>query len=64
MKVFTLEEIPSHERTSKNFCFKPIVAEPRKRHIPKPNHPWRLDNFIAFAKKQTHRAAMVVGNGS
>jgi hypothetical protein len=56
--VFALEEIPEHERTSKNFDFKPLPVKPRKRHIPKQNHPWRLDNFIAFTKKQVHRTAL------
>ena len=54
--VFALEEIPIHERTSKNFDFKPVVTKPRKINIPKQNHPWRLDNFITFAKKQAHRS--------
>ena len=58
--VYAMEEVPLHERTSKNFDFKPSETKPRKVAIPKPNHPWRLDNFIAFAKKQPHRAAMQV----
>jgi hypothetical protein len=61
--VYALEEIPEHERTSRNFVFKPPVAKPRKRHIPKQNHPWRLDNFIAFAKKQAHRSTMQHAHG-
>jgi transposase len=61
--IFALEEIPEHERASKNFSFKPPVAPPRKRHIPKQNHPWRLDNFIAFAKKQVHRSTMASALG-
>ncbi|MDR0305335.1 MAG: ISNCY family transposase [Chitinispirillales bacterium] len=56
--IFALEEIPLHERTSKNFNFKPTTVKPKKRVIPKQNHPWRLDNFIAFAKKQAHRAVL------
>ena len=56
--VYVLEEIPIHERTSRNFDFKPVETKPRKRNIPKQSHPWRLDNFIAFAKKHAHRAAV------
>jgi hypothetical protein len=55
--VFALEEIPIHERTSKNFGFKPPTTEdkPRKQYIPPANHPWRLSAFSAFAKKQQAR---------
>jgi len=55
--VFALEEIPFHERTSKNFDFKPPVEEPRKRYIPPANHPWRLSVFIDFVKKQVRFSA-------
>jgi hypothetical protein len=50
--IFVLEEIPLHERTSKNFDFKPIQDKPKKRYIPPANHPWRLAAFSAFVKKQ------------
>ena len=55
--VFALEEIPEHERTSKNLDFKPPKDKPRKKYIPPANHPWRLDNFKTFVKKQKHRVA-------
>jgi hypothetical protein len=55
--VFALEEIPAHERTSKNFDFKPTAEKPKKRYIPPANHPWRLDNFAAFVKKLAGQAA-------
>jgi len=55
--VFALEEIPEHERTSKNLDFKPPKDKPRKKYIPSANHPWRLDNFKTFLKKQKHRVA-------
>jgi hypothetical protein len=58
--VYALEEIPLHERTSKNFDIKPVDIKPRKINIPKQDHPWRLDNFIAFAKKQAHRTTVAV----
>ena len=55
--VFALEEIPLHERTSKNFDFKPPTDKPRKKYIPPANHPWRVAAFKAFAEKQKRQAA-------
>ena len=54
--VFALEEIPEHERTSKNFDFKPPKDKPRKKYIPPVNHPWRIAAFKAFVKKQRFSA--------
>ena len=54
--VFALEEIPEHERTSKNLNFKPPKDKPRKKYIPPANHPWRLAAFEAFVKKQKSTA--------
>jgi len=51
-KVFAMDEIPLHERSSKNFDFKPPAEKPKKRHIPPANHPWRLPLFNDFVKKQ------------
>ena len=50
--VFAMEEIPEHERTSKNFDFKPQPKKAKKVYIPPPHHPWRIAAFKAFAKKQ------------
>jgi len=58
--IFALDEIPEHERSSKNFDFKPVPEAPRKRHIPAADHPWRRAAFVAFVKKQAHRAAACV----
>ena len=55
--VFALEEIPEHERTSKNLDFKPPKDKPRKAYIPPANHPWRIGAFEAFVKKQNREAA-------
>jgi len=55
--IFIMDEIPKHERSSKDFDIKPVSEKPRKRHIPAANHPWRRAAFVAFAKKQAHRAA-------
>jgi len=55
--VFALEEILLHERTSKNFDFKPPKDKARKLYIPPANHPWRVAAFAAFVKKQSHLAS-------
>jgi len=52
--IFVLEEIPSHERTSKNFDFKSPKDNPKKPYIPPAYHPWRLAAFSSFVKKQAH----------
>ena len=50
--IFAMEEIPSHEYTSKNFDFKPPKEAPKKRYVPPPTHPWRLSSFTSFVEKQ------------
>jgi len=45
-KVYALDEIPLHEKVSKNFDIVPAAAKPRKRNIPSPKHPWRNDTFL------------------
>ena len=53
-KVYMLEEIPEHERVSKNFDFKPVEASPKKRYIPSPRHPWRDSEFLKHVGKPLH----------
>lgn len=53
--VYALEEVPSHERKSKNFDFDEPVEKPRKRYIPPMSHPWKQASFEKFMKKQAHR---------
>ena len=55
--VYALEEIPAHERTSRNFDFIPPEAKPKKRYIPPPSHPWKLASFNAFLEKQARLSA-------
>lgn len=57
--VYALEEIPSHERKSKNFDFNTPVEKPKKKYIPPMNHPWRQANFEKYIKKQTHRKEQI-----
>ena len=54
--LFIMEEMPEHERYSKEFDEKPIKKEKlKKRHIPPMDHPWRRDNFLCFLNKQSHQ---------
>ena len=55
--IFALEEIPLHERASKNFDPVVPVQKPKKRYIPPASHPWRLQTFAAFVKKQQWTSA-------
>ena len=54
--IYSLDEIPKHERTSSNFDFVKPEAKPRKRYIPPMNHPWRQASFKAYVNKQAHRS--------
>lgn len=50
--IFALEEIPSHERTSKNFDPPQPASQTKKIYIPPATHPWRRTSFSTFCKKQ------------
>jgi hypothetical protein len=54
-KVYALDEIPKHERVSRNFELLPSPTEPKKRYIPPMTHPWKQNSFSSFVKKQKHR---------
>jgi hypothetical protein len=56
-QVHALEEIPSHERRSKNFDFPPPEEKPKKRYIPPTSHPWKLTYFTEYLKKQGRLSA-------
>ena len=49
-RIYALEEIPAHERTSKNFDFRPAAPAPKKPYIPPLTHPWRRSSFKSFAR--------------
>lgn len=53
-KVYTLDEIPEHEYTSRNFHYPKSTEKPRKRYIPPMSHPWKKSTFTKFVKKQKH----------
>jgi hypothetical protein len=46
--IYALDEIPTHEQTSRNFDFKKIPAAPKQKYIPDMNHPWKKDNFMKY----------------
>lgn len=45
-KVYALDEVPTHEMTSKNFDISHTIEKPRKRSIPSPKHPWKNSEFL------------------
>lgn len=53
-KTYVLEEIPSHEHTSRNFDFKGITSKPKKRYTPPMSHPWRQPVFKKFINNQNY----------
>ena len=59
-KVYTLEEIPTHERKSKNFDFDTPVEKPKKKYIPPMSHPWKQASFEKYMNKQAHRKETTV----
>lgn len=54
-KVYALEEIPKHERTSKYFDVPKTISKSRKTYIPSMSHPWKQAEFKNHLKKQNHR---------
>jgi hypothetical protein len=54
-KVYALDDIPEHCRTSKNFDIEPVTEKPRKKYIPPMSHPWKQASFERYLKKQAHR---------
>lgn len=58
-KIYELEQIPAHERLSKNFDIKPWEEKPKKRNIPSPKHPWRSQTFWEH-RSHTISEAMLV----
>jgi transposase len=56
-KVYGLEEVPSHQATSKNFDFTEDKPKKRKLYLPPMSHPWKQASFQAYLEKQAHRAS-------
>ena len=52
--VYALDEIPVHEKKSKDLDADYQKPEPQKRHIPPMSHPWKGKSFWKFVKSQEH----------
>ena len=52
--VYALDEIPLHEKKSKDLDADYQKPTPQKRHIPPMSHPWRSKSFWKFVKSQEH----------
>ena len=53
-KVYSLDEIPLHEHTSRNFDFTKPIYKPRKRYIPTMSHPWKQGEFTKYVGSQPY----------
>ena len=53
-KIYSMEPIPEHEKTSRNFASPKQTESVCKRYVPKMSHPWRQSAFSKFAEKQNH----------
>ncbi|HHY16324.1 MAG TPA: ISNCY family transposase [Firmicutes bacterium] len=53
--VYALEEIPQHEKHSRNFDLPEPAPEPKKRYVPPMSHPWRAGSFEKHVSLQPHR---------
>ena len=56
-KIYGLEEIPSHQATSKNFDFTEDKPKKRKLYLPPMSHPWKQASFQSYLEKQAHRTS-------
>lgn len=52
--VYVLDEVPEHEKKSRELDPDYKKPEPKKRYIPPMNHPWRSRAFWKFVKSQEH----------
>jgi transposase len=53
-EVYALEEIPLHERESKNFGPQKPVEPPKPRYVPPMSHPWKRKSFETYLKSRAH----------
>lgn len=52
--IYALDEVPKHEKKSKELDPDYQKPKPQKRYIPPMNHPWRSKAFWKFVKSQEH----------
>lgn len=45
-RIYELDEVPEHEKSSKDFDIRPAKERPKKRNIPDAKHPWRSETFL------------------
>lgn len=45
-RIYELDEVPEHEKSSKDFDIRPAKETPKKRNIPDAKHPWRSETFL------------------
>lgn len=58
-QVYALEEIPTHQHSSKNFDFKKLNKKSKRKYIPPMSHPWKRSSFEKYLENQSHRAKKV-----
>jgi hypothetical protein len=56
--VYALEEIPSHERESKNFGPQKPAEPPKPRYVPPMSHPWKRKSFERHLKSQARLSGL------
>lgn len=60
--IYSLEEIPEHEKKSKNLDLDYKRPKERKKYIPPMTHPWRKTSFQKFVQAQPHRIEEAIAN--
>ena len=58
-KIYELDEVPEHEKNSKDFDIRPSAETPKKRNIPNVRHPWRSETFLKFRMHKLTDAMLV-----
>lgn len=56
--LYLMEEVPEHERFSKEFDDEPDIKEKKvkKKYIPPMTHPWKRASYNNYVQKQKHRS--------
>ncbi len=56
--LYALEEVPLHEKNSKEFDNITDKPKQKKVNIPPLNHPWRLHSYWLFTKKRSYHSSV------
>ena len=56
--LYLMEEVPEHERFSKEFDDEPDIKEKKvkRKYIPPMTHPWKRESYNNYVQKQKHRS--------